>query len=92
MSLLDYIFRNKPENSATQAKKRLQFILSHNCGVKSDIDFQKLQQKISEAIIEVIRENTHLDIDQNNVQVELAKTGDFSILELNITLPNEELA
>lgn len=92
MNLLNYIFRHRPENSALQAKKRLQFILSHNCGVKSNIDFQKLQQKISEAIIAVIRENTCIDIDQNNVHVELEKTGDFSILELNITLPNEEIA
>ncbi len=92
MSLLNYIFRNRQENSATQAKKRLQFILSHNCGGKSNIDFQKLQQKISAAIIDIIRENTSIDIDHNNVQVELEKTGDFSVLELNITLPNEEMA
>ncbi|EDP46284.1 cell division topological specificity factor MinE [Rickettsiella grylli] len=91
MSLLNYIFRSRQENSATQAKKRLQFILSHNCG-KSNIDFQKLQQKISEAIINIIREDTSIDIDHNNVQVELEKTGDFSVLELNITLPNEEVA
>lgn len=91
MSLLNYIFRNRQENSATQAKKRLQFILSHNCE-KSNIDFQKLQQKISEAIINIIREDTSIDIDHNNVQVELEKTGDFSVLELNITLPNEEMA
>ena len=40
-------------------------------------------------MIEVIAK--YIDIDQDQVKVELERTGNCSILELNITLPNAEI-
>jgi cell division topological specificity factor len=86
MSLLDYIFRNKPKNTATLAKERLQIIVSHERRTENNSDFlPKLQQELIEVIAK------YVDIDQDQVKVELERTGNCSILELNITLPNAEI-
>ncbi len=86
MSLLNYIFRNKPKSTATLAKERLQIIVSHERRAENNSDFlPKLQQELIEVIAK------YVDIDQDQVKVELEKTGNCSILELNITLPNAEI-
>lgn len=87
MSLLDYIFRNKPKSTATLAKERLQIIVSHERRTENNSDFlPKLQQELIEVIAK------YVDIDQDQVKVELERTGHCSILELNITLPNAEIS
>lgn len=87
MSLLDYIFRNKPKSTATLAKERLQIIVSHERRTENNSDFlPKLQQELIEVIAK------YVDIDQDQVKVELERTGHCSILELNITLPNTEIS
>ena len=49
MSLLNYIFRNKPKNTATLAKERLQIIVSHERRTENNSDFlPKLQQELIE--------------------------------------------
>ncbi len=86
MSLLDYIFRSKPKNTATLAKERLQIIVSHERRTENNSDFlPRLQQELIEVIAK------YVDIDQEQVKVELERTGNCSILELNITLPNAEI-
>jgi cell division topological specificity factor len=87
MSLLNYIFRNKqPKNTATLAKERLQIIVSHERRTEKNADFlPKLQQELIEVIAK------YVDIDQDQVKVELERTGNCSVLELNITLPNAEI-
>jgi cell division topological specificity factor len=86
MSLLGYIFRNKPKNTATLAKERLQIIVSHERRTENNSDFlPRLQQELIEVIAK------YVDIDQDQVKVELERAGNCSILELNITLPNAEI-
>lgn len=79
MSIFDY-FRNNKRTSAAVAKERLQIIVAHQRG-RND-DFLPFLQK---EIIQVI--SKYVEIDQDQVKVELGKTGDTSVLELNVTLP-----
>lgn len=87
MSLLDRIFRNRPKNTASLAKERLQIIVSHERRTENDTDFlPKLQRELIEVIAKYVA------IDQDQVKVELERAGNCSVLELNITLPNAEIA
>jgi cell division topological specificity factor len=84
MSLLDYIKqRFSAPDTAKIAKERLQIIIAHErikrqTGV---VDLQELQQKL----IDVISEYLHIERDQ--VNVELQRDANRSVLELNVTLP-----
>lgn len=84
MSLLDYIKqRFSAPDSAKIAKERLQIIIAHErikrqTGV---VDLQELQQKL----IDVISEYLHIEREQ--VNVELQRDANRSVLELNVTLP-----
>lgn len=82
MSILDYIFRNSLRNKGTAslAKERLQIIVAHERGKKTD--YLPLLQK---ELIEVIKK--YVCIDEQQVKVELEESGDYSVLELNITIP-----
>jgi len=86
MSLLDYIFRNSKQakGTASIAKERLQIIVSHERTTRSGPDYLPMLQR---ELIEVITK--YVDIDQDQVKVELERSGNFSILELNIMLPDE---
>ncbi|MES2141599.1 MAG: cell division topological specificity factor MinE [Pseudomonadota bacterium] len=87
MNLLDRIFRGRRKSTASLAKERLQIIVSHERRTENDADFlPKLQRELVEVIAK------YVDIDQDQVKVELEKTGNCSVLELNITLPNTENA
>ncbi|SEL76743.1 cell division topological specificity factor [Atopomonas hussainii] len=83
MSLMDFFRnRNKPA-TASVAKERLQIIVAHERGQRSQPDYlPQLQQDL----VEVIRK--YVKIDQTDVQVALENQGSCSILELNITLPD----
>lgn len=83
MSIFDY-FRNNKQTSANVAKERLQIIVAHQRG-KSD-DFLPLLQK---ELIQVI--SKYVEIDPSQVKVDLDKSGDTSILELNVALPNRRI-
>lgn len=87
MSIIDYIFRNKPKNTASIAKERLQIIVSHERGTRSGPDYLPM---LREEIIKVIAR--YVPIDQDQVKVELERSGNCSILELNITLPDTKAA
>lgn len=88
MSLLDRFKRNK-KSSAQIAKERLQIIVAHERvqrtrGVNGNIiDLQQLQQKLIDVIAD------YLNIDKEQVTVELERDQDRSILELNVTLPDQ---
>ncbi|KAF1069794.1 MAG: Cell division topological specificity factor [Pseudomonas citronellolis] len=82
MSLLDFFRSRKAQSSATIAKERLQIIVAHERGNRSQPDYLPQLQK---DLLEVIRK--YVPIEQEQVQVELANQGSCSILELNITLP-----
>lgn len=86
MSLLDLIrFKNK--TSASTAKERLQIVVSHqraNNGHKPDY-----LPQLHKELLDVVSKYTH--IDRERIQVQLQNEGDFSVLELNITIPSEAI-
>ena len=83
MSLLD-LLRFKQKNSASTAKERLQIVVSHqraNANNKPDF-LAKLHQELVDVV------SKYTNIDREHIQVELQNEGDFSVLELNITIPS----
>ena len=84
-NILDY-FRGTPRNTASLAKERLQIIVSHERVSKhrNSIDFLPQLEK---ELLDVIAK--YVAIDRDQVKVQLAREGDFSVLELNVTLPGQ---
>lgn len=82
MSLLDYLFGQKPK-TASAAKERLQFIIAHERGGASKVDFLPALQR---ELIEVISKYTKVNID--DIKVSLEKKNQFEVLEVNIVLPD----
>ncbi len=84
MNIRDYLKRRlSRHNSATLAKERLQIIVAHErlqreTGV---VNLQELQQKLIEVIADYLR------IDRKDVNVELQRDANRSVLEMNVTLP-----
>ena len=83
MSWLDY-FRSSRKNTAAVAKERLQIVVAHERMRRSGPDYLPMLQK---DILEVIRK--YVAIDPGDVRVNLEKDGDYSVLELNISLPEK---
>lgn len=82
MSFLDY-FKTKKKNTASIARERLQIIVAHERGQREQPDYlPALQQEI----LDVIRKYVPIDTDQVNVQLD--KNDNCSVLELNVTLPD----
>jgi len=81
MSIFDY-FRKSRDDSAAIAKERLQIIVAHERAKRREPDFLPSLQK---ELLEVIRK--YVEVDQNDVEVQLDRNGNCSVLELNITLP-----
>ncbi len=78
---LDGIGTNR--KSAKVARERLQIVLSHQRSDGGDIDFlPKLRHELLTVICKYVK------IDQEQVNVQLQRTENCSILELNITLPS----
>ncbi|MGM0571735.1 MULTISPECIES: cell division topological specificity factor MinE [Marinobacter] len=82
MSFLDYFRSRKNTGSANVAKERLQIIVAHERGKRDQPDYlPELQREL----VAVIRKYVQIDDDQ--VQVEVDRNDDCSVLELNVTLP-----
>jgi cell division topological specificity factor len=81
MSFLNY-FRRETNNSAEIAKDRLQIIVAQSRSNNSEPDYLPQLQK---ELLEVISKYIHIDLDQ--IDVQLDKQDECSVLELNITLP-----
>lgn len=83
MSFFDY-FKSKKKSSASVAKERLQIIVAHERNTREQPDYlPELQQEL----LEVIRRYVAIRDDQ--VQVQLDRNDSCSVLELNVTLPEE---
>jgi cell division topological specificity factor len=76
------IFRPTQKKSAQTAKERLQILLAHERVSRTSPDYLPLMQK---EIVAVIMK--YLDIDEDKVAVKLDRSGDMSMLELNIEIP-----
>lgn len=81
MNLLDY-FRTKKKNTASTARERLQIIVAHERRDRTRPDYIA---QMEQDIVAVIRK--YVDIETDDVSVSLDSSGDCSILELNVTLP-----
>ncbi len=86
MSLLDY-FRKPKKKTASLAKERLQIIVAHERSQRGTVAPDYLPQMKKE-ILAVI--SKYVDIDKEQVKVNLDKNDQFSVLELNVTLPDNE--
>ena len=83
MSFFDY-FKSNKKNTASIARERLQIIVAHERGKREQPNYlPQLQQEI----LAVIRKYVNVGDDQ--VHVQLDKNDDCSILELNVTLPED---
>jgi cell division topological specificity factor len=75
----------KPLDSAKFAKERLQIIIAHERVQRDKPDYFAAMQK---DLLDVIAK--YVAIDKDDVRVELDRQDGCSILELNVTLPQEE--
>ena len=86
MNILDFIFRRAVKNSARVAKERLQIIVSHERAPNhTRPDFLPVLQQ---EIIDVLGKY-FVGINKNNVKVELQRSENCSVLELNVALPEQ---
>ncbi len=81
MSIFSY-FKKEPKASASIAKERLQIIVAHERTTRTQPDYLPSMQR---EILEVIRK--YVPIAEDDVQVQLENSEECSVLELNITLP-----
>jgi len=84
MSIFSYLRRRT--STASVAKERLQIIISHERSQRNTPDYLP---KLQEEILAVIAKYVHIRRDQ--VSVNLERMGDNSVLELNITMPDDTL-
>lgn len=83
MSLFGRLTRKK-KGSADVAKERLQVIIAHERGSSPERDFVP---KMREEIIEVVRK--YINVPEDRVRADINKEDDCDILELNITLSED---
>ena len=83
MSFMDFFRAQKKPTTASMAKERLQIIVAHERGQRSQPDYLP---QLHRDVLEVIRK--YVPITEDQVQVELDSQGTCSVLELNITLPD----
>ncbi|HZW26640.1 MAG TPA: cell division topological specificity factor MinE [Gallionella sp.] len=81
--LVDYL-RGNEKKTASVAKERLQIILAHERAGRGAAT-PDYMPALQEELLEVIAKYIHIDRDSFKVQLE--KHGDYEVLELNITLP-----
>jgi cell division topological specificity factor len=75
------IFRSK-KPTASLAKERLQLVIAHE---KSNRDGPSYLPMMRQDIINVIRK--YVPINEDEVNVNMESEGNYDVLELNITLP-----
>lgn len=79
-----FSFLTKKKTPANVARERLQIIISHERQKQNTPDYlPQLQQEILDVI------SKYVDIDRDQVKVQVDKIGDHSVLELNVTMPEE---
>lgn len=85
MSIFNYL-RRRNNTTASVAKERLQIIISHERSQRNTPDYLP---KLQEEILAVIAK--YMSINPDQVKVNLERIGDSSVLELNVTMPDEVL-
>ena len=77
------MLRDRKKNTASVAKERLQIIVAHERGQRSQPDYLPTLHK---ELIAVVRKYVNIGDDQ--VQISLEDQDNCSILEVNISLPD----
>lgn len=85
MSLFTYLKRRN-NSTASVAKERLQIIISHERTQRNTPDYLP---RLQEEILSVIAK--YIPISRDKVSVNLERSGDSAVLELNVTMPEEVL-
>ncbi|MDP2832116.1 MAG: cell division topological specificity factor MinE [Pseudomonadota bacterium] len=86
-NLLDYLRGGTEKKTAVVAKERLQIILAHERAGRGAATPDYLPA-LQEELLEVIAKYIH--IDRQMIKVQLDKHGEYDVLELNITLPENQ--
>ena len=83
MSLQDIIdyFRATPRTTASVARERLQIVVAHERSQRNGPDYLPMLQR---ELLDVVARYVKVDTEQ--VKVEFGRSGDYAILELNVTL------
>lgn len=82
MSLFSY-FRSSHKKTASTARERLQIVIAHERTQRNAPEYlPRLQQELLEVI------QRYVMVDQDDVKVQVERSGDYEVLELNITLPD----
>lgn len=84
MGLLDVFKKRKPA-TASVAKERLMILVAQERATRGGPDYLPLLQR---ELLEVIRK--YVNVDNEAVQVRVDKDGDQDVLELNVTLPEDD--
>jgi len=85
MSLFKYL-KKRSNNTAGVAKERPQIVISHERKQRHTPDYIP---KLQEEILAVIAK--YLPVKREMVSVNLERTGDNAVLELNIMMPDEAI-
>lgn len=85
MSWLDYLHATR-KNTAQTAKERLQVVIAHERAYRNGPDFLP---KLRDEIMEVIRK--YIPVVDEQVKFQLEQEGDYEVLELNVTIPEDQL-
>lgn len=86
MSIFNYL-RKRGNSTASVAKERLQIIISHERTERNKGNKPDYLPKLQEEILAVIAK--YMSINRDQVSVNLERMGDSSVLELNVTMPDE---
>jgi cell division topological specificity factor len=85
MSLLDYFRSKQKKGSASLAKERLQILVAHERGERNRPSYLK---DLQNELLQVVRK--YVQVDDQAISVQLEQEGNQEILELNITLPEQQ--
>ena len=82
------LFKREQKNTASLARERLKIIVAHQR--RSTSEEEDFIPKLQQELIDVI--SKYVEIDREQVKVGLERDGEHSVLELNITLPEQQTA
>jgi len=86
MSILKYFHTLRPKKTAAVAKERLQIIVAHERNLRDSPVIEYLPM-LQQELLEVVRK--YIAIRDEDIKINIENDGECEILELNITLSDE---
>ncbi len=83
MKLLEFLRRER-KNTAAIAKERLQIIVTHQRSQRGQPDYMPMLEK---ELLEVVRR--YVPVDDDAINISFDSEDNYSVLELNVTLPRD---